>query len=97
MYQKPQYFSTSLQGEEREEGETIENKMERVLTNNEPIKDGAPIIYTKRSDGVNPGYNIRTDRFELAAEAMDVVTASKLAQRDNIVQMAPNQEKSETK
>lgn len=97
MYQRPQYFPTSLHGEEREEGETIENKMERVLTNNEPIKDGAPIIYTKRSDGVNPGYNIRTDRFELAADAMDIVTASKIAQRDNIVPFNQPNEQSDAK
>ena len=83
MYQKPQYWQTTLVSEEREEGETIETKMERVLTNGEAIKDGAPIIYTKRSDGVRPAYDIRTDRFEIAVDAMDKVTASKLAQRDS--------------
>jgi hypothetical protein len=63
------------------EGETIEEKIERVVNNNEPITDGAPIIYTDRRDGVLPAYDIRTDRFEVAIEAMDKVSASQLAKR----------------
>ena len=42
------------------EGEYIEEKVRRITENNEPIEDGAPIIYTERKDGVNPAYNIRT-------------------------------------
>ena len=30
------------------EGETIETKVNRIVNNGEPIKDGAPIIYTER-------------------------------------------------
>lgn len=63
------------------EGETIEEKIERVLNNNEPIADGAPIIYTDRRDGVLPAYDIRTDRFEIAIDAMNKVSASQLAKR----------------
>lgn len=62
-------------------GETIEAKVRRIVNNKEPIKDGAPLIYTDRKDGVLPGYNIRTDRFDVAVEAMDKVTKSKLAKR----------------
>ena len=36
------------------EGEYIEEKVRRITENNEPIEDGAPIIYTERKDGVNP-------------------------------------------
>ncbi|NLE03777.1 MAG: hypothetical protein GX638_03105 [Crenarchaeota archaeon] len=63
------------------EGECIENKVNRILINKEPITDGAPLIYTKRQDGVLPGYDIRTDRFEVAIEAMDKVSKSKLTKR----------------
>lgn len=63
------------------EGETIEMKIERILTLKEPIKDGAPIVYTDRKDGVQPAYDIRTDRFEIAIEAMDKVTAATQAKR----------------
>ena len=76
------YTQTNLVGEDRIEGETIEEKMERIISNNEPIKDGAPIIHTERKDGVIAAYNIRTDRFEIAAEAMDKVSASISAKRD---------------
>lgn len=62
-------------------GERIENKINRILTNKEPITDGAPLIYTNRKDGVLPGYDIRTDRFEVAIEAMDKVSMSKLTKR----------------
>lgn len=99
MYLKPQFWPTSLESEEREEGETIEMKMERVLNNGEAIKDGAPIIYTKRSDGVLPQYDIRTDRFEIAVDAMDKVNASRLAQREStpVIDLKPNSTGEESK
>jgi len=62
--------------------------MERVLTNKEPIKDGAPLVYTERKDGVMPAYNIRTDRFEVAIEGMDVVAKSVQAKRENRANMS---------
>ena len=59
------------------EGEYIEEKVRRITENNEPIEDGAPIIYTERKDGVNPAYNIRTDRWEIAQNAMEQVGDNK--------------------
>ena len=44
------------------EGELIENKVKRLTENKEPIKDSAPLVYTKKADGVLPQYNIRTDK-----------------------------------
>ena len=71
------------------EGEWIEEKVRRVVENGEPIEDGAPIVYTERKDGVRPEYNIRTDRWEIAQEAMEAVRegkskliAMKIAERD---------------
>ena len=66
------------------EGESIETKMERITTNREPIKDGAPIIFTERKDGVKPEYDIRTDRFEIAIDAMTAVDKSNKAKREAI-------------
>ena len=63
-------------------GELIEQKIARILTNSEPIQDGAPLIYTDRKDGVQPSYDIRTDRFDVAVDAMDKVTKAKYAKRD---------------
>lgn len=66
------------------QGETIENKIERIVSNKEPISDGAPLIYTDRKDGVQPDYDIRTDRFEYAIEAMDIVSRQSRAKRIDI-------------
>ena len=65
------------------EGESIEAKVCRIVNNGEPISDGAPLIYTERKEGVKEEYNIRTDRFDIALKAMDYVTASNRAKRDN--------------
>ena len=63
------------------EGETLEQKVERIVTLKEPITDGAPLIYTERKDGVVEDYNIRTDRFEVAIQGMDTVSRAELAKR----------------
>lgn len=63
------------------EGESIERKIDRILNNKEPITDGSPVIYTERKDGVRPEYDIRTDRFEVAVDAMDKVQKSHTARR----------------
>lgn len=62
------------------EGESIEEKLRRVLTSKEPIEDTAPLIYTDRKDGIIAAYDHRTDRFELARMAMDRVHASRKAE-----------------
>lgn len=74
---------TSIAVNESYIGERIEQKIERIITQNEPITDGAPTIYTERNDGVLPEYDIRTDRFDVAIDAMDKVSASIIAKRDN--------------
>lgn len=81
MYKIPKYKRSQLTSVEKFEGETIEMKVTRILSNKESIKDGAPEIFTERKDGVLPGYNIRTDRFEVACEAMDKVHKDSLAKR----------------
>lgn len=61
------------------EGETIERKCARLVENNEPISDGAPLVYFDKKDGVRPETNIRTDKWAIAQEAMNRVTKEKLA------------------
>jgi hypothetical protein len=65
-------------------GETIETKVNRIVHNGEPIKDGAPEIFTERKDGVLAAYDVRTDKWEIAAEAMDVAEKSKMAKAKGI-------------
>ena len=81
---KPKFFPKPPKTNyEFQEGESIENKVRRITENNEPITDGAPIIYTNRDDGVLPAYNIRTDRWEIAQAAMDAVNQANLAKSKN--------------
>ena len=61
------------------EGESIEKKVSKLIENNEPITDGAPIIFTEKKDGVLPQYDIRTDKWDVAQSAMDLANASKIA------------------
>ena len=82
MYKIPKYSKSTIKSVERVQGEPIEHKMERILNNGEPISDGAPEIYTDRKEGVIGGYDIRTDRWEVAADAMDTVQKNIQAKRD---------------
>lgn len=81
---KPKFFPKPIKTNyEFQDGESIEAKVKRITENNEPITDGAPIIYTNRDDGVLPAYNIRTDRWDVAQQAMDAVNQANLAKSKN--------------
>lgn len=86
MYKKPIYAKSTLGVNESIEGETIEQKIERIVSNQEGIEDGAPSIYTERKDGVLPAYDIRADRFDLALDAMDAVHRQDLAKRQTSIE-----------
>ena len=64
---------------EYEEGENILTKIRRILDENEPLTDGAPLIYTPKEAGVKPEFDIRTDKWQIAINAMDRVNAYKLS------------------
>ena len=76
---------SQLKSNEVYEGETIETKVSRIINEKAPIEDGAPIIFTERTDGVLPSYNIRTDRWDVAVEAMDKVNKAKIAKREEFL------------
>lgn len=82
MYKNRKTTNGGLQINRSTEGETIEMKVNRIVNNKEPIKDGAPLIYTERKEGTLAGYDIRTDRFEIAIEAMDKINRSNIAKRE---------------
>lgn len=60
------------------EAEPREVKLRKIISgeaNN--MEDGVfPTIYTEKKDGVRPEYDIRTDRFEVAIDAMDKINQS---------------------
>lgn len=82
MYNTNKPAKTSIVRNTSYKGETIEQKIVRITNNNEPIKDGAPLIYTERQDGVIAAYDITTDRFDIAVEAMGAVAKTNLAKRE---------------
>ena len=48
MYKKRTSLSTGFDVNESTEGERIEEKVERLVNNKEPIRDASPIIYTEK-------------------------------------------------
>lgn len=83
---------------EYEEGETIEEKVRRVVETKEPIEDGAPLIYTPKEDGVIAAYNIRTDRWEIAQDAMSLKYKAEIAKsKGNADEKLKEVEESKTK
>lgn len=63
------------------EGHSIEELMRDATATNTPIQATAKINYTERGDGVHAEYDIRTDRFEMARQALDKVHATNYASR----------------
>ena len=63
-------------------GETLENKVRRVTANNEPIRDGAEMIYQNEGYYINPECNPRPDTREIAIMAMDHVNKARWAKRN---------------
>lgn len=82
-YPKVKISKKCLKVNEGYEGEALHIKIQRLVKNKEPLEGTVPLTYTERKDGVKPEYNIRTDRWEIATDAMDKVTKSNLAKRDN--------------
>ena len=68
------------------DGESIETKIERVVQNKEPIEDGAEIIYTEKKQGVQPQFDIRTDKWEVAQEAMNLAHANRIAKSNGALE-----------
>lgn len=60
------------------QAEPREVKLRKIIdgeANN--MEDGVfPTIYTEKKDGVQPEFDIRTDRFEVAIDAMDKINQS---------------------
>jgi hypothetical protein len=74
-----------IQCNESTVGEPIENKIKRALENGEPIEDGSELIFTERQEGVQHEYNIRSDKWEMAIDAIGDKTKSQLARRKELL------------
>lgn len=60
------------------QAEPREVKLRKIISGESSnMEDGVfPTIYTEKKDGVLPEYDIRTDRFEVAIDAMDKINQS---------------------
>lgn len=77
------------------EAEPREVKLRKIISGEASnMEDGVfPTIYTEKKDGVQPEYDIRTDRFEVAIDAIDKINqsaASRIAKNKGETEAAKN-------
>lgn len=84
MYKQNGFNKSTIDTICRDKGISIEEKMRQIKANKERIEAISPNIYTERKDGVNPVYDIRTDKFEIAAEAGNMIAATHFDARNKI-------------
>ena len=60
------------------QAEPREVKLRKIINGeSNDMEDGVfPTIYTEKKDGVKPEFDIRTDRFEIAIDAIDKINQS---------------------
>lgn len=60
------------------QAEPREVKLRKIISGeSNSMEDGVfPTIYTEKKDGVQPEFDIRTDRFEVAIDAIDKINQS---------------------
>lgn len=85
MYKKNKMESTSIERVGTTQGEHLETKVKRMFEGKETPKDGAPLTYTARSEGVGAAFNMRSDRFDIAIQVTDYISRSNTAARDKII------------
>lgn len=62
------------------EGKSLEERMRLITQTKEPIKCVTTRIYQEKNEGVAPECDIRTDRFDIAVEAMNKVAVTELTE-----------------
>lgn len=91
MKNKIRRFTTSINKNESTEGKTIEQELEIMLANGEEIGDQkAEPIYTERKEGVKEAFNIRHDKWITAQKAMQKVSKSYEAKRNDRIEERDN-------
>lgn len=79
---------TSLGNIKLAEGESIETRVRKMVESGEPITDTAPLIYTEKKDGIISDYDIRSDKFDVALEALDTLGKTSIAKNNQIAEEA---------
>ncbi len=81
MYKQNKIIKTSIRNNQSTEGQTLERQLEVIMENKQPLDASAPLIYTA-PDEILGGMNPRTDRFELAIDALGAIDKSNIAKRE---------------
>lgn len=87
--------ASPIKGIKTYKGQSIERMIEEATTQNTPIEKASPIIYTEKKEGVIADYDIRTDRWAIAQEAREKMTASRIAKRNEALKETLSPDKSE--
>lgn len=77
------------------QAEPREVKLRKIISGeSNDMEDGVfPTIYTEKKDGVQPEFDIRTDRFEVAIDAIDKINqaiANEIAKNKGETEAAKN-------
>jgi hypothetical protein len=75
MYKVPTKTRTSINLNTSVEGETIEQQITRLLNDGAPVENDKIPIYTKPSEGVVYGTDIRGDKWEKSIEISEKINA----------------------
>lgn len=70
MFRQQRKNKTKLRINESVVAENIEDRVRRLISDKAPIDEGAPLIYTEKKDGVQPEYDIRTDKMTVLTETV---------------------------
>ena len=82
MYKIPRRTITSIERNESIEGETLEMQIQRMINNGEVLGEEKEMIYTKPSEGVVYGTDIRGDKQEKAIEMTEKVAQDVMRRRE---------------
>lgn len=74
-------IKSQIKGVQVEEGESLMKKLRKMFEKGEAPEEALPLIYTNKSEGVRPGDDIRTDRYEILREAADKLKSSEKQER----------------
>ncbi len=91
VYRKNKKLKGTLKGIELVEGESRETKVKRAVHGKEPLTDGAPEIYTDKKEGVKAGFDMRADKWEIAADAMNSIERNRIAKGEALAKNMENE------
>ena len=74
MYKVRQLPTTGIKRNVSTVGETIEDEVYKMVYEKNIPSAQKSIIFQEKKEGVQPAYNIRTDKFAIALDAIETVT-----------------------